>query len=207
MFLQVTENIEEEFYYDYDPEYHADPMYDDKDFSKDMKECKKLEKIGSSPPVIRTYIERCSRWCCQGPDLPPVFEDAHSSFGRYVSEELRSIKDFYERQMCKMKVNTVLFEACVGKYDGVPNEEAKTEDIVFAVPQLSNQIDDQLASFGRYIANELKGIKNLNARQIAKLKISTILYEGTVAKTAHQQQQQHIDEIAAQASSSSQIEM
>ena len=132
------------------------------------------QKINQSPIVV----QKCTRWCCQRPELPPVYDDSCTIFGKFVAEELRLMSTEFERQKCKMRINTILFKACIGKFDGPDDKVEEDIKVQHFYPQLSyTNENDHIASYGRYIATELKTVKNATARQIAKSKICLLICE------------------------------
>ena len=125
--------------------------------------------------------EKCKKWCCQE-GLPLVYEDSFSIFGRFVTDELRFIKNDYERNKAKMKISTILFKACTGKFDDPHDNRVREVEADYPVPQIPHQSNEELASFGRYVADELRNnIRNVTANQVTKSKIASLLCESSVS--------------------------
>ena len=131
---------------------------------------------------VKIITEKCKRWCCQEGELPPVYEDAFSVFGKFVADELKGLTNEFGKQKIKMEINKIIFEAATGTYDSPETDEPKTIPPIYLLQQISHQdkFDDYMTSFGKHIGNELRNIANTNARQVAKLKICTMLCEASI---------------------------
>ena len=128
----------------------------------------------------RKENEQCKKNCCQE-GLPLVFEDSFATFGRFVADELRFIKNDLDRTNAKMKISTILYKACTGKFDDPNDDRIRDVEKDPFLPQVLYQNDDDHASFGKYVAEELrKTISNVTANQITKYKISAILCQSSI---------------------------
>ena len=147
-------------------------------YKKDSHRNNRVEEkhTSNSSCKVQYVVEKCQRWCCQHPDLPPIYEDSYAIFGKFVAKELSLVEDLLLRHKLKMKINSILFQANIGKFDGIEETVKRLQEKDSLVPQINHcGKDENISSFGLYVAEELRSVKNSVARQKAKSKISTII--------------------------------